>query len=116
MAELTIARRRTANTDGEPSGRALIEGSQCLYGDEVRGDDLVVANFDRKDVHTGGALYLVQSASGWRGCRRMIRTLSNEIAIDDTGRGDWVTVPNLEATTYRVVGIVETVYRPTHRQ
>jgi hypothetical protein len=37
----------------------------------------------------------------------------NGIAIDQDGRGDWITVADMDATGWRVVGIVETVYRPT---
>ena len=38
------------------------------------------------------------------------------IAIDQDGRGDWVTVSSLDATAWQVVAAVETVYRPTHYQ
>ena len=40
----------------------------------------------------------------------MMRTLTG-IAIDQNGQGDWITVPNLNDTRWRVVGIVESVYR-----
>ena len=115
MAELTVIHPHHENTQQEPTGRALLDGRQCLCGDEIRADDLVAANFDRKHVHTGGGLFLLQSADGWRGCRRMMR-VPDGIAIDQDGRGDWVTVPSMDATVWRVVGTVETVYRPTRYQ
>ena len=115
MAELTVTETQIENQHPEPTGRALIDGGQCLCGDEIRADDLVAANFDKKHVHTGGGLYLLQSDDGWRGCRRMMR-VPDGIAIDQDGRGDWVTVPSMEATSWRVVGTVETVYRPTRYQ
>ncbi len=99
-------------TTGELTGQMLLDGRQCLYGDEIRANDLVAANFDCRDVHTGGGLYLLRSQDGWHGCRRMMR-VPDGITIDQDGLGDWVTVPSMEATRWQVVGIVETVYRPT---
>ncbi len=99
----------------EPSGRALLDGGQCLCGDAIKAGDLVAANFDTRRVHSGGGLYLLQSADGWRGCRWMMR-VPDGVMIDQNGYGDWVTVPSLDATVWRVVGAVETVYRPTRYQ
>lgn len=98
-------------------GRSIFDGVQCQYADAVVPGDLIAANFDVKRVHTGGGLYLIQARDGskWRGCRRMIR-VPDGIAIDQDGRGDWVTVPNMKETCWRVVGIVETVYKPTRYQ
>lgn len=95
----------------QPSGRAMLDGGECLCGDEIKAGDLVMANFDRTTVSTGGGLYLLQSADGWRGCRRMMRT-PDGIAIDQDGLGDWKTVPHLNDSAWRIVGTVETVYRP----
>lgn len=114
MAELTVAQHK-ANDQTEPTGRALLDGSQCLCGDEIKDGDLVAANFDIKTVHTGGGLYLLQSLDGWRGCRRMMR-VPEGFAIDKDGRGSWSTFPSLDAISMRVVGCVETVYRPTNYQ
>ena len=113
MADLTV--NHLGDQQHAPTGRAILNGAQCLCGDEIRADDLVAANFDTTRVHSGGGLYLVQSADGWRGCRRMMR-VPDGIAIDQDGRGDWVTVPSLEATPWQVVAAIETVYRPTHYQ
>lgn len=99
----------------ELKGRGLIGGSTCLCGEEVTADDLVLANFDATAVSTGGGLYLVQSVNGWHGCRRMMQK-PDGIAIDQDGRGNWITVPTLEGTRWRVVGTVETVYRSRHIQ
>lgn len=100
-----------------PSGRAMLDGSQCQTGERVQAGDLLAVNFDVRDVSPGGGLYLLQSSrpgDAWRGCRYMMRTLSGGITIDDSGRGDWVTVPDMSATGWRVVGAVETVYRPVN--
>jgi hypothetical protein len=113
--QLTANRPHSDNPHGEPRGRALLDGGQCPCGDEIRAGDLVAANFDKRHVHSGGGLYLVQSADGWRGCRRMMR-VPEGIAIDQDGHGDWVTVPSMDAAAWRVVGVVETVYRPTRYQ
>lgn len=116
MAELTVSDGRPEGLRALPAGRALLDGREYLCGDEIRADDLVMANFDKKHVHTGGGLYLVQSVdSNWHGCRRMMRVPAG-IAIDQDGHGDWVTVPDVDATRWRVVGSVETVYRPTRVQ
>lgn len=115
MAELTVLDTQNEQQYTEPTGRAMVDGSECLCGDDIKAGDLVAADFDRKHVHTGGGLYLLQSADGWRGCRRMMR-VPDGIAIDQDGRGDWVTVPSMDATVWRVVGTVETVYRPTRYQ
>jgi len=37
----------------------------------------------------------------------------NGIAIDQDGYGDWMTVPTLDATSWRVMGVVEAVYKLT---
>lgn len=115
MAELTVSHPHLGNQHHHPTGRAILDGGQCLCGDEIRAGDLVAADFNTTHVHTGGGLYLLESADGWRGCRRMMR-VPDGIAIDQDGRGDWVTVPSLDATTWRVVAAVETVYRPTRYQ
>lgn len=103
----------TGNPEQEPTGRALIDGGQCQYGNVIKAGDLVAANFDAKRVHTGGGLYLVQAADGWRGCRRMMR-VPDGIAIDQDGHGDWATFRSMEETCWHVVGTVETVYKATH--
>lgn len=109
------AAERAKRVNDEPSGRAMLDGGQCQCGDAIRPGDIVAANFDSKRVHTGGGLYLVQSPDGWHGCRRMTR-VPDGIAIDQDGYGDWVTVRDMDATCWRVVGTVETVYRPTRYQ
>lgn len=112
VTDLTISEQQPEN---EPTGRAMLDGGQCQCGDDIRPGDIVAANFDVKRVHSGGGLYLVQSPDGWRGCRRMMR-VPDGVAIDQDGHGDWVTVPDLDRTCFRVVGAVETVYRPTRYQ
>lgn len=101
------------------SGRVTFDGSTCHYGDEIKTGDLVVANFDVKEVHPGGGLYLVEERQGvrvvWRGCRKMM-LVPDGIAIDCDGNGDWRTFPKLAAVNWHVVGVVETVYKPTRYQ
>lgn len=102
--------------DATPSGRALLDGSQCQTGEHVKPSDLLAVNFNVRTVSTGGGLYLVQSrlpGREWRGCRYLMRTTTG-ITIDQDGRGDWATVASMEDTAWEVVGKVETVYRPTH--
>lgn len=114
MSKLALSAPTLETLPGELRGRALFDGTTCLCGDAIQAGDLVAANFDVKDVHTGGGLYLLEARDNgqvtWRGCRRMMRTLTG-IAIDQNGQGDWITVPNLNDTRWRVVGIVESVYR-----
>lgn len=113
MSNLTRASLSTREQTQQVSGRALFSGAQCLCGDEIKAEDLVAANFDNKQVHTGGGLYLVQTSDGWRGCRRMTR-VPDGIAIDRDCAGDWVTFASIEDSGLQVVGTVEIVYRPTH--
>lgn len=102
-----------------PSGRAMVHGHQCLCPGVIEAGDLVAANFDVRDVHTGGGQYLVEEIEGgrvvWSGCRSMVRVPAG-ISVDIDGRQNWVTFPDLSAVGWRVVGIVETVYRPTRHQ
>jgi hypothetical protein len=67
-------------------------------------------------VHSGGGLYIVEAGftdgDNWRGCRRMM-LVPQGIAIDIDCEGDRRTFPTVEASGMRVVGSVETVYRPT---
>ena len=57
MADLTV--NHLGDQQHAPMGRAILNGAQCLCGDEIRADDLVAANFDTTRVHTGGGLYLL---------------------------------------------------------
>lgn len=103
----------------EVTGMQVIDGAYCQYGDEVKAGDLVAANFDSRTVHTGGGLYLLEMREGnritWSGCRRMIRTPAG-IDVDKSGYGDWVNIPDMDATDWHVVGTVETVYSPSKYQ
>ena len=95
------------------SGRAFFEAGPVIgsYGEKVLSSDLIAANFDVCKVHSGGGLYLLEAKEGgeWRGCRLMM-TVPNGVDIDQSGRGDWLTVPSMEATAFRVVGVIERVY------
>ena len=119
MAAITLSHLPDQNSEQfpEPTGRAMFDGTQCQYADAVRPGDLVAANFDEKHVHTGGGLYLVESTNGdrWHGCRQMMR-VPDGIAIDQDGCGDWVTVADMSATPWHVVGTIEAVYKPTRYQ
>ena len=75
--ENTSAQIGNTSRDSNRTGQSLVDGALCRYGDAVRPGDLVKANFDRRDVGTGGGLYLVQQTANskviWSGCRRMTR-------------------------------------------
>ncbi|MGH8523334.1 MAG: hypothetical protein ACREXY_03720 [Gammaproteobacteria bacterium] len=109
---------RIHRNDAPLSGRAVFDADSCQYADAVRPGDLDAANFDTKDVRTGGDLYLVEALKEgrvvWRGCRRLTR-VADGIAVDQDGRGDWVTVRNLDEVGWRVAGRIERVYRPTNK-
>lgn len=98
------------------AGCGWVQGDECQTGDRVQPEDVLLVDFDRREISTGGALYLVQTRDGdvhpWRGCRYMMRT-PDGIAIDQDGRGEWATVSSLAAAALRIVGTVRTVYRPT---
>lgn len=113
MSNLTVTSFSTGEQSQQPRGRALLSGARCLCGDEIKAEDLVAANFDKTQVHTGGGLYLVQTSDGWSGCRRMTR-VPDGIAVDRDCEGDWTTFARMEDSGLRVVGTVESVYRPTH--
>lgn len=97
-------------------GRTLISGSCCQCGDLIQPADLVVADFDRRTVTTGGGIYLYvikeDSEIGYYGARPMT-SCGDGVRIDVTGRGDWETYPSAQDAGYEVVGYVETVYRST---
>lgn len=101
------------------TGRAMLQGHQCLCPGHIAAGDMVAANFDVKEVHTGGGQYLVEEIENgrvvWSGCRSMVR-VPGGISVDVDGRQNWVTFPDLSAVGWRVVGIVETVYRPARHQ
>lgn len=96
------------------SGRATFDGTTCQLANEIEPGDLVAANFDVKDVHTGGGLYLVEEHQAgrvtWRGCRRMAR-VPDGVSVDVDGQSSWRTFPDLESVNWHVVGQVETVYK-----
>lgn len=60
MYELT-SQHSFANTEqyAEPTGWIMFDGRECPYADAIKSGDLVAANFDVKDAHTGGGLYLL---------------------------------------------------------
>lgn len=121
---IALGRLETHCAHGSPSearayqplaGRKLFDADSCQYADTVRPGDLIDADFDTKEVHVGGGLYLVEAVESgevvWRGCRRMIRG-PDGIKVDESGRGDWVSLPSLAETGWRIAGIVKHVYRP----
>lgn len=115
----------TDQVDGSASRRSseqavgyrLVDGGKCLYGDAIQSGDLVRANFDKRHVHTGGGLFLVEEWRDgrlvWSGCRRMTRVPGGAIAMDDSGTGEWRTRESIAPLV--VVATVEAVYRNTYR-
>lgn len=98
-----------------PSGRALKPASDCQYRSQVKANDLLLVDFDVHAVRSDG-LYLVEILTSdhrrieWRGCRRFAKTASG-VEMDMTGDGDW-KIASLAEWRMRVVGLVDTVYRP----
>ena len=96
------------------SGVALVPAGMCQYGEQVRAADLLRVDFDADTIRVDG-LYLVEGVTddgvAWMGCRRFSRGLDGALSVDDSGRGDWRDVSNLEAAGFRVAGYVEQVYR-----
>lgn len=103
----------------DASRKVIIQGRQCLCGEEIKAEDLVLADMSNTRVSTGGGLYLVEMGTKgkdeWRGCRRMMAT-GYGVQIDLDGCRDWKTFPTVEAAGLRVVGVVLTVFRPTRYQ
>ena len=95
-------------------GVALVPAGLCQYGEQVRAADLLRVDFDADSIRRDG-LYLVEGVTddgvAWMGCRRFSRGLDGALSVDDSGRGDWRDVSNLEAAGFRVAGYVEQVYR-----
>ena len=95
-------------------GVALVPAGLCQYGEQVRAADLLRVDFDADSIRRDG-LYLVEGMTddgvSWMGCRRFSRGLDGALSVDDSGRGDWRDVSNLEAAGFRVAGYVEQVYR-----
>lgn len=115
MTDLVAVNPVAVGRAAEMTGRRIIDGTHCVCGDDIRPGDLVAANFDHTHVHTGGGLYLVTDGQGWYGCRRMMR-VPDGVAIDQDSHGDWITVPSLDRTAWRVVGVVESVYKKVRYQ
>jgi len=44
----------------ELTGKSIFDGAACKCGDAIESGDLVAANFDVRDVHTGGGLHLLE--------------------------------------------------------
>ena len=98
-------------------GRRLITAQMCRYPPAVNPDDLLRVNFDVKKYRHEG-LYLLEEAKDdrivWRGCRRFQRNMvTGELQLDQSGEGDWFNVADMSKFPWRIVGLVETVYKPT---
>lgn len=101
---------------GSPAGIHAFMADSCQYGDVITAQDIVLADFDRTTVTTGGGLFLFEQLDDagkvvWRGCRRMIRS-ADGYRIDESGDGEWVTIPSLESERIRIVAYVKEVYQP----
>lgn len=113
---LTIAAQPIANVTQPDTmtGRTVLDASFLQYADAIKPGDLALINFDDKRPTAG--LYVMEAlergAVAWQGCRRIERTPMG-LRVDQTGRGDWQSVPDIEALGLRIVGRVERVYSPT---
>lgn len=113
-----LPRRDLSTAPITRKGAAWVEGWNCVYADDVRPGDLVLADFDRTTVGTGGGLYLIEEWQDgepvWRGCRRMVKG-PDGIYIDQEGAGRWDLI-ELNRIGWNVVATVVSVNRPTHFQ
>ena len=96
------------------TGRLIVPAYDCIYSPSVEATDLLRVDFDVREVNSDG-LYLVEELGPrgvvWRGCRRFARM--PELHMDRTGRGAWHPLPHPSNVNLRIVGHVETVYKPT---
>lgn len=95
------------------SGTAIIPAAMgCWYPPSVQDNDLLQVDFSCRAVTRDG-LYLVEEVRAgnvaWRGCRRFAIRPSG-LCLDASGEGEWMTAP--PASTLRIVGYVERVFRP----
>lgn len=65
-------------SEGErATGVRLIPALACLYPPAVQSSDLLLVDFDEREIDQGGGLYLVEEIGRngvvWMGCRRMER-------------------------------------------
>jgi hypothetical protein len=105
-----------AQSDKErATGVRIIPALACMYPPAVKSDDLLLVDFDDREISTGGGLYLVEEIGrngvSWMGCRRFDRH-PDQTLIDIDGEGDWKPI-NLDAVGWRVAGHVQQVYKPS---
>lgn len=96
------------------SGVVFKEAWDWSYPPAVESTDVLRVNYDIHAVGRDG-LYLVEeighSGVVWRGCRRYrTNPITSQLELDATGGGEWVDAA--VASTWRIAGRVERVYRP----
>lgn len=79
-------------------------------------DDVLLVDLDQ-DIVSSDSLYLLErlqdGAVTWMGCRRLETAITGGLRVDETGRGDWVPMP--DKGSLRIAGRVMRVYRPTDK-
>ncbi len=113
---MNITERGVAFSGPAPTGIHAFMATSCQYGNVIKAEDIVVADFDRNTVTTGGGLFLIEEIDDhgkviWRGCR-MLNRIAAGYRMDQSGDGDWITIPDLESEGFRVVAYVKNVYSP----
>lgn len=104
----------TARIDHQPraQGERLIPADACQYPPTIEPSDLLLVDFDRRNVERS-ALYLVEEVRDgdvvWRGCRRFDLGI-NGVRIDVSGDGEW---QDYAAPHWRIAGEVKQVFKPS---
>lgn len=100
---------RLSGTHLVPAGGAL------AYWPTVRPGDVLRINLDAASIASDG-LYLCEfidtTGAPWRGVRRF-QCRAGALALDHSGRADWLPLSEFEAGRMNVIGRVEQVYRAT---
>lgn len=101
--------------DGQASGQRLIPADTCYYPPAVKSADLLLVDFDAREIGAGGGLYLVEEIRGgsvtWMGCRRFDHH-PGQTLLDIDGEGSWQPI-NLQAIGWRIAGAVRQVFKPS---
>ena len=113
MNSVTTTRQAPATSQPERrTGVAMVPGALCQYGADVGPNDVLLADFDQHHV-TADGLYLLERTSGgavtWMGCRRIAKAATGGVLVDQSGRGDWISMEGLEGFGLRVAGRVQRV-------
>lgn len=115
MASINLPEIANHLKDGQATGQRLIPAGFCYYPPAVKSADLLLVDFDAREIGTGGGLYLVEEVKGggvtWMGCRRFDRH-PGQTLVDIDGAGSWKPI-DLLAVGWRIAGEVKQVFKPS---